>query len=84
MRPQSGKKSAITAVAPDCGLRIWIGDELNGTAASGRLEADKGGHWPVEGTAALWLHRTVLRLYPDSGYAKRYGERPDALTIEQR
>ena len=29
----------------DCGLRIWIGDELNGIAAAGRLE-------PREGTPA--------------------------------
>jgi hypothetical protein len=68
----------------DCGLQVWIGDEMNGIRAKGSANRGTDKAWPDDGAVALWLHEAALSLYPDSGYAKRYGERPDALTIEQR
>lgn len=53
----------------DCGLRAWIGDELNGIEASGAVgERDPG--WDSFSAVARWLHRTAIRLYPESKYAK--------------
>jgi hypothetical protein len=63
------------------GLQVWIGDELNGIKARGRLERGHNGQWLGDGAVGLWLHRTALRLYPDSDYARRYGRRVDELTV---
>lgn len=55
----------------DAGVRIWIGDELNGRAAEAAL--DKGdAAWNDDASLAHWLHETALRLFPGSGYAKRH------------
>jgi hypothetical protein len=59
----------------DCGLQVWIGDELNGLEAKASMEADRDGTWPGDGAIALWLHTTALRLWPGSEYEKRYGGR---------
>jgi hypothetical protein len=58
-----------------CGVDVWIGDELNGLKAKGRMGSDKDGQWPADGALALWLHTTALRLWPGSEYEKRYGGR---------
>ena len=58
----------------DAGMRAWIGDEINGIQAEtvfnrmGSLAASR--RWPERVTAASWLHKTALRLYPESKYAK--------------
>ena len=67
----------------DCGLRIWIGNELNGIDASASLESGKDGRWPGDGAMALWLHEMTLRLYPESCYARRRGHDPAALAAGQ-
>jgi len=59
----------------DAGMRIWIGDEVNGIQAEtvftrmGSTERT----WPEGLTAASWLYETALRLYPYSKYAKEHG-----------
>jgi hypothetical protein len=51
-------------------VRVWLGDELNVTIAEATVRrADK--KWPDQ-EAALWLHETALRLFPDNPYAKRH------------
>jgi hypothetical protein len=51
----------------DAGMRVWIGDEVNGIQAEtvftrmGSTERT----WPEGLTAASWLYETALRLYPD-------------------
>jgi hypothetical protein len=55
----------------DCGVRIWIGDALNGRAAEASL-ARSGGAWSDDNSLAHWLHEPALRLYPDSDYARRH------------
>jgi hypothetical protein len=58
----------------DAGMRVWIGDEVNGIQAEtvftrmGSTERT----WPEGLTAASWLYETALRLYPDSKYAKEH------------
>jgi hypothetical protein len=51
------------------GLRVWIGDQLNGLDVSAHIGPHDGG-WLSEGTVAQWLHETAIRLYPESDYAK--------------
>jgi len=53
------------------GLRVWIGDQLNGLAASAHIAAEDAG-WLIDGTAAMWLHEAAVRLYPTSEYAQRF------------
>jgi hypothetical protein len=59
----------------DAGMRVWIGDEVNGIQAEtvftrmGSTERT----WPGGLTAASWLNETALRLYPYSKYAKEHG-----------
>jgi hypothetical protein len=59
----------------DAGMRVWIGDEVNGIQAEtvftrmGSTERT----WPEGLTAASWLYETALRLYPYSKYAKEHG-----------
>ena len=60
----------------DAGMRIWIGDKLNGIQSERTINrtgnfADPR-KWPEGVTAASWLHETALRLYPDSKYAKSH------------
>jgi hypothetical protein len=49
----------------DAGLRIWIGDEINGIQAettinrAGAFAAPR--KWPEGVTAASWLHEVALR-----------------------
>jgi hypothetical protein len=60
----------------DTGMRVWIGDEVNGIRAEtlfdrmGSLPTART--WPERVTAASWLHETALRLFPDSLYAKSH------------
>jgi hypothetical protein len=56
----------------DCGLRVWIGDPLNGVVASASIGPDDAG-WEQSGAVALWLHDAVLRYLPNSAYARRHG-----------
>ena len=58
-----------------CGMRVWIGDPLNGIQAEAAF-GPKDKAWMTDGSIAEWLHETALRLYPDSAYAAR--ERPAA------
>jgi hypothetical protein len=53
------------------GVRVWIGDELNGLDAEAAL-ARKDAAWTDDASLAHWLHETALRLYPDSDYARRH------------
>jgi len=50
-------------------FRVWIGDELNGYAATARITPDAPA-WSDDTAIAHWLHETAIRLYPDSDYAK--------------
>jgi hypothetical protein len=58
----------------DAGMRVWIGDELNGIKAEPVINRTRTARlkWPEGFTAATWLHETALRLYPDSKYAKEH------------
>ena len=58
----------------DAGMRVWIGDELNGIQAETTINRTAAARlkWPDGLTAAGWLHETALRLYPDSKYAKEH------------
>ncbi len=58
----------------DAGMRVWIGDELNGIKAETTINRTAAARlkWPDGPTAAGWLHETALRLYPDSKYAKEH------------
>ena len=59
----------------DAGLRVWIGDEVNGIQAETvftRMGSTER-MWPEGLTAASWLYETALRLYPYSKYAKEHG-----------
>jgi hypothetical protein len=56
-------------------MRVWIGDEINGIQAETTINRTAAARlkWPEGGvTAASWLHEAVLRLYPDSKYAKEH------------
>jgi hypothetical protein len=65
----------------DCRLRIrvWIGDELNGLEACGRLGRDKQARWPSEGAIAFWLHDTVMNVLSNTEYVALYGNDPSPL-----
>jgi hypothetical protein len=56
----------------DAGMRVWIGDEMNGIQAETviNLTAAARLKWPEGLSAASWLHETAQHLYPDSKYAK--------------
>ena len=55
----------------DDGLRVWIGDPLNGVDAAAKIRtADVA--WSTEGSIARWLHEAAVSLFPDSDYAKRW------------
>ncbi|MEA2817454.1 MAG: hypothetical protein QOI93_5183 [Rhodospirillaceae bacterium] len=59
----------------DAGMRVWIGDEVNGIQAESvftRMGSTER-TWPEGLTAASWLYETALRLYPYSKYAKEHG-----------
>jgi hypothetical protein len=58
----------------DAGMRVWIGDEMNGIKAKTVINRTPAARlkWPEGLTAASWLHETALRLYPDSNYAKKH------------
>lgn len=59
----------------DAGMRVWIGDEVNGIQAETvftRMGSTER-RWPEGLTAASWLYETALRLYPYSKYAKEHG-----------
>jgi hypothetical protein len=53
------------------GLRIWIGDQLNGLSVSARISPNDAG-WLADGTVALWLHETALKEMPASEYAGHF------------
>lgn len=53
------------------GVRLWLGDAMNATIAATTIERT-GGKW-VEEDGARWLHKTALRHFPDSKYAKSHG-----------
>jgi hypothetical protein len=56
----------------DAGMRVWIGDEINGIRVEAAINRTPAARlkWPEGLTAANWLHETALHLYPDSKYAK--------------
>jgi hypothetical protein len=60
----------------DAGMRVWIGDELNGINAETVINRTAAARlkWPEGFTAASWLHETALRLHPDSQYAKEHSD----------
>jgi len=65
------------------GMRIWIGDEMNGIQAETTINRTRAARlkWPEGLAAASWLHETALRLYPDSKYAKEHStEEPNKPT----
>jgi hypothetical protein len=75
----------------DAGMRVWIGDEVNGIQAEtvftrmGSTERT----WPEGLTAASWLYETALRLYPianmpKSTAPKRRQSPPKISAIETR
>jgi len=51
-------------------VRVWLGDELNGLEAEAELTPRSPG-WGDDAAIAHWLHETAIRLYPESGYAKK-------------
>lgn len=51
----------------DAGWQAWLGDEMNGHDAE-RSEID------TPDQVAAWLHENAIRLYPNSEYARRYGQ----------
>ena len=53
------------------GVRVWIGDELNGRDAEGTLSPQDAA-WADDASIAHWLHETAIRLFPNSDYAKRH------------
>lgn len=53
------------------GLRVWIGDQMNGLEVSAHIGPGDGG-WLNDGTAALWLHEAAVKLHPTSEYAKHF------------
>lgn len=53
----------------DAGIRVWIGDPMNGVRASARIGMDDPA-WSCEGAVARWLHKAAVLLYPDSDYAR--------------
>jgi hypothetical protein len=53
------------------GLRVWIGDQLNGLEASAHICPEDSG-WLTDGTVVLWLHEAALELHPSSEYAMRF------------
>src|SRR5882757_5726052 len=66
----------------DAGMRVWIGDELNGIQAETTMNRTRAARlkWPEGLSAASWLHETATRLYPDSRYAKEHNtEAPKKL-----
>ena len=58
----------------NAGMRVWIGDEMNGILAQTVINRTAAARlkWPEGLSAASWLHETALRLYPDSKYAKEH------------
>jgi hypothetical protein len=58
----------------DAGMRVWMGDELNGIQAETTINRTRAARlkWPEGFTAPDWLHETALRLFPDSKYAEEH------------
>jgi hypothetical protein len=52
-------------------IRVWIGDELNGFAATADI-TPKDAAWSDDAAVAHWLHETAIRLYPESDYARAH------------
>ena len=48
----------------DAGMRVWIGDEMNGIRAETVINRTAAARlkWPEGLSAASWLHETALRL----------------------
>jgi hypothetical protein len=59
----------------DAGMKIWIGDEMNGIQAETVINRTRAARlkWPEGLSAANWLHETALHMYPASKYAKEHG-----------
>ena len=59
----------------DTGMRVWIGDEMNGIRAETVINRTAAARlkWPEGLTTASWLHETALHMYPASKYAKEHG-----------
>jgi hypothetical protein len=58
----------------DAGMRVWIGDEINGIQAETAINRTRATRlkWPEGLSAASWLHDAALHLYPDSKYSKEH------------
>jgi len=63
-------------------VRVWIGDELNGFAATAGITR-KDAAWSDDAAVAHWLHETAIRLYPESDYARAH-RRSDHQDRENR
>jgi hypothetical protein len=59
----------------DAGMRVWIGDEVNGIQAETTINRTAAARlkWPEGFTAASWLHETALRLYPERAASRSDG-----------
>src|SRR5258708_12198612 len=53
-------------------MQVWISDRLHRVGEE-RMFSKAGEHreWR-EDSAALWLHKAALRLFPDKAYARRF------------
>jgi hypothetical protein len=61
----------------DAGMRVWIGDEMNGIQAETTINRTAAARlkWPEGPSAASRLHETALRLYPDSRHGPEHQHR---------
>jgi hypothetical protein len=69
----------------DAGMRVWIGDEINGIRAEVAINRTPAARlkWPRGHSGASWLQEAALCLYPDSKYAKEHSTKapkPTKLT----
>ena len=57
----------------DAGLQVWISDRLHRVRAERLFDLAGAEPWR-EDSAALWLHKAALRLFPENAYARRFRE----------
>jgi hypothetical protein len=58
------------------GITVWVSDRLHRVRADRVF--DEANPLTIEDSGALWMHSTVLQLFPDSKYALGYRRRaPD-------
>jgi hypothetical protein len=59
----------------DSKIDAWVGDEKAGPVAHASFATGETRR------AALWLHRTAIRLFPGSRYARRWSARFSPLAL---